>query len=363
MNRNIVFCISLTFCLSLQALTDGPWTFTVANGEATLTGYSGTGPEDFVLPSSVESDGVSYPVTAVGSSAFSGKNWIKSILVPASVTNIADNVFHSCSGITNAVILAQADVIDLGMFPTQSTNFQTLVISGNGNTRLVHSYNGYSQRPRHVRVSGVRELGSYCFYNYPNLEDIVFEDDVLEIIGDYAFNGCRFDEVPCFGEGSKVKLIRGNAFNGCQNLGSVVIPNSVTNIGSGAFYNCYSLSNVTIGANIDSISGEIFSGQTNWVSLAIVGNGNARVSGFREKTVQNVSLSGVRELASSSFESCKSLRTLELVDDGKLKSIVDWSFYNCTNLTAVVVPSSVTNINYHGRGVDRRRCLQQLQVP
>ena len=72
-----VVSIALGLCFRAEALTDGAWSFTVANGEATLTGYSGTGPEDFVLPSSVESDGVSYPVTAVGSSAFSGKNWIK----------------------------------------------------------------------------------------------------------------------------------------------------------------------------------------------------------------------------------------------------------------------------------------------
>ena len=70
MKKILLFCVSLTSCLALQALTDGPWSFTVANGEAALTGYSGMGPEDFVLPSSVESDGTNYTVTAVGSSAF-----------------------------------------------------------------------------------------------------------------------------------------------------------------------------------------------------------------------------------------------------------------------------------------------------
>ena len=83
MKNKVILCVSLALGLMLQAeaLTDGNWQFSVADGEATLTGYSGTGPEDFVLPSSVESGGVSYPVTAVGSSAFSGKGWIKSILV------------------------------------------------------------------------------------------------------------------------------------------------------------------------------------------------------------------------------------------------------------------------------------------
>ena len=111
--RTIAAVASLVICLTQQAsaFTDGPWSFTVANGEATLTGYSGTGPGDFVLPSSVESDGVSYPVTAVGSSAFSGKNWIKSVLVPAGVTSIGYSAFWSCDAMTNAKIGAGVEVI------------------------------------------------------------------------------------------------------------------------------------------------------------------------------------------------------------------------------------------------------------
>ena len=136
-----VVSIALGLCFRAEALTDGAWSFTVANGEATLTqGYSGTGPEDLVLPATVSSGGTNYTVTAVGESAFSSRNWIKSVLVPATITNLANNVFHSCSGITNAVILAQADVIDLGMFPSESADFDSLVISGKGSTRLVHSY-------------------------------------------------------------------------------------------------------------------------------------------------------------------------------------------------------------------------------
>lgn len=202
-------------CFALQAdVYDGNWRFVVKNGEATLTGYSGEGPADLVLPSTVSAEGTSYTVTAVGSSAFSSRNWIKSILIPATITNLANNVFHSCSGITNAVILAQADVIDLGMFPEQSVDFDTLVISGNGRTRLDRSYDGSLQRPRHVRISGVKSLGSYCFKNYPNLEDIVFEDDLLEEIGSYAFQDCAFSEIPCFGAASRVKVIKANAFYG-----------------------------------------------------------------------------------------------------------------------------------------------------
>ena len=368
MKRNVLFVLVLVVA-KLAVGDDFVFNFNYDETmrEATVTGLSGTVPESLILPSSVEKDDVTYSVTAIGNNAFSGKPDIKTfqipdtirkigsrafdschgigdILIPASVTNLADNVFHSCSGITNAVILAQADVIDLGMFPTQSENFQTLVISGNGNTRLAHSYSSYAQRPRHIRISGVRELGTDCFYNYPNLEDIVFEDDALEIIGNSAFYGCSFTEPPGLSASSHVTSIGSGAFNYCRNLGNVVIPNSVTNIGGNAFNNCDSLSNVTITANVDSISGGIFSGQTNWVSLVIVGNGNTRVSGFTGKAIQNVAVSGVSELAKSAFENCKNLRTVDLADDGCLGNIGEWAFGGNTNLYSVAVPNTVTNI-------------------
>ena len=89
---------AIAFCLSLQAgaLDYEKWSFTVSDGEATLTGYSGTGPEDLVLPSSVESDGTNYTVAAVGSSAFINKSWFKTLQMPDTIRGIGNSAFENC---------------------------------------------------------------------------------------------------------------------------------------------------------------------------------------------------------------------------------------------------------------------------
>ncbi len=74
-------------------------------------------------------------------------------------------------------------------------------------------------------------------------------------IGKKAFYRCGITYITL---PNSLKSIREEAFGDCENLVSIVIPNSVTSIGKSAFYNC-SLKSATIGAGVLSI-GESNSG-------------------------------------------------------------------------------------------------------
>lgn len=89
------------------------------------------------------------------------------------------------------------------------------------------------------------------------------------------------------------------AFYNCTSLTSVTIPNSVISFGDCAFYNCTSLTSVTIPNSVTSIGNQ-------------------------------------------AFEKCSSLTSITLPDS--LTSIGDRVFYNCTSLTSVEIPNSVTSI-------------------
>ena len=85
-------------------------------------------------------------------------------------------------------------------------------------------------------------------------------------IGDYAFDGCYnliSVTIP-----NSVKTIGSYAFRG-SSLASITIPNNVTTIGYGAFKNCSSLTSLTIPNGVTSISDYTFDGCSNLISVTI----------------------------------------------------------------------------------------------
>ena len=104
--------------------------------------------------------------------------------------------------------------------------------------------------PATVTINGteysVTSIGKKAFENCDNLQSVTIPNSVTTI-GIQAFDGCfslQSVTIP-----NSVTSIGYHAFSGCSSLQSVTIPNSVTTIGNSAFRNCSSLQSVTINGN------------------------------------------------------------------------------------------------------------------
>ena len=142
-----------------------------------------------------------------------------------------------------------------------------------------------------------------------------------KFFGDYSANVTSFDELKYF---VNLNSISTSAFNGCTNLSSVTMPDSVTTIGDNAFWYCSSLTCVIIPDSVTSIENNTFSYCTSLTSVTIPDS--------------------VTSIGSSAFRDCSSLTSVTIPDS--VTTIGNSAFYNCSSLTSVIIPDSVTSIGY-----------------
>ena len=121
-----------------------------------------------------------------------------------------------------------------------------------------------------------------------------------------------------------VTSIDNSAFYNCTGLTSVTIPSSVTSIGSYAFEDCTGLTSVTIPNSVTSIASSAFN-NTGWY--------NNQPDGILY--LDNCCLG---------YKGNKPTGTLSIKEGTRL--IGHYAFDDCTGLTSVTIPNSVTSIGF-----------------
>ena len=136
-----------------------------------------------------------------------------------------------------------------------------------------------------------------------------------------------------------------SAFYNCEALTSIKIPDSVTSIESYAFLDCYKLSDLSIGNKVKSIGYEAFQNCTSLTSITIPASvtniGDYAFFGCTALTSVTIPVS-VTSIGSSTFSGCTALTSITI--PASVTSIGNSAFYGCTALTNVTIPASVTSI-------------------
>ena len=181
-------------------------------------------------------------------------------------------------------------------------------------------------------------------------------DGSATIIGYNGFCSGELD-IPSQIGGYRVTSIGDYAFEWCDGLTSVVIPDSVTSIGDYAFSECTGLTSVVIPDSVTSIGDAAFSGCRSLESITVDknngvyhSNGNCLIETASKTLIAGCKNSvipddgSVTSIGDYAFSECTGLTSV--VIPGSVTSIGDYAFYCCSSLTSVVIPSSVTSIGY-----------------
>ena len=127
-----------------------------------------------------------------------------------------------------------------------------------------------------------------------------------------------------------VTSINTNAFNGSSDMTTVSIPNSVSSIGVGAFYNCSSLSSI----NFD-LSNKYFKFD-NGILYNV--NQSQIICCLTNKSNKIDILNTVTSIGTGAFYGCFRITSVSIPNSVTL--INSQAFYNCTGLTTVVIGDS-----------------------
>ena len=367
-------------------------------GDAAYVGSSPDATGAITILDKITVSGKQYPVTKVGSSAFSNSS-LTSVTIPNSVLRIELYAFYNCQELKTVTIGSGVTYIGFDAFfcsiyvddvymyadpealewnegscddfrPDANTvchvadaapwkaKFSGIVNLRFRDPHTVPFSSSYNEATRTLTISGTEDMLDYSdlsdrpWYEYADkIEKVVIQEGVTSI-----------------GQ---------NAFCGCRSLTSVSIPSSVYSIKYGAFESCYSITSINIPATVSSFSPEAFNYCDKLMAINIAsghpeyktidGNvytktggtlirfapgkstfdiksdveyiGEAAVACCNNLTSVTIP-SNVKEILSNAFEGCN-LKKVNMSEG--LRKINGGAFAYCHELTEVTIPNSVVS--------------------
>ena len=267
-------------------------------------------------------------VTSIGDYAFDGCCSLRCVVISDGVTRIGNYAFWGCKSLKSLVIPDSVTHIGNGAFNACSS-LKSLVIPASVGNIIGNPFSGWNGE--------LKCLSPYFIYD----NKVLFDKDKSKIIAFRDRNTTSYvipDSVSC---------IEFGAFWNCHSLKRLVLPDSVSSIGDWAFWNCRSLTDIVIPDSVNSIGDRVFSGCCSLKSLVIPDS----VSSIGESAFEDcTSLSslvipeGVTSIGHCAFRGCYSLSNI-VIPNG-VTSIRGCAFDGCKSLNSVVIPDSVTSIGY-----------------
>ena len=282
-------------------------------------------------------------VTTIGRWAFCRCKNLTTVTIPNSVVSVFDYAFDNCSNLKSMVFPNSITYVGSSIFdecPWVENQPDGLIYIG----KIAYKYKGTMPHNSKIEIKeGTLEIYESAFSECSGLTSLLLPES-LTSIGNCAFYGCSI-------------------------LSSLIIPTNVKHIGISAFYDCKSLSNISIPDNVTSIGqtafyntpwynnqpeGLIYIGKVAYQYKGIAGNTNVVIKdgtvsitphAFYGSGVKSVNLpNSMKSVSQYAFTGCNNLSSINIPTS--VTAIDICAFSGCSSLSSITIPNSVTSLGY-----------------
>ncbi len=298
--------------------------------------------KDCVNLSSLEFEAGSQ-LNSIGDNAFSGSGLYGRVIIPSNVSAVGENAFNGCNGLTNLMI-SESFAENNPPINLSGQNAAVLVYSNDGSAvlgiRVPAGKTGVEVDIPSEVLDGVSVNTVKGDYN-TNTETVsrVIIPDTVNTIGESAFKG--FGSA---GGGLEINIpdsvtsIGSEAFSGSA-VQNITLPSGVTVINYRVFYDCQQLESVTVSPSLTEIGNEAFASCNKLLSL--------KTADITDKTGIYLGNTSIRIVGDTAFAGCSAIKEASFMDTvgylSTLETIGKFVFNGCEALTKVVLPDSLKN--------------------
>ncbi|MBQ3483291.1 MAG: leucine-rich repeat domain-containing protein [Clostridia bacterium] len=319
------------------------------------------------------------PVEEIGDAAFRTCTELVDVDLPKTVKRIGSRAFWDCVSLKTFTVKEGSELTEIGYgaFSGCAGLLQFNLYEDSKITAIGKSaFAGCAKITGILLPKGITAIEPYTFKNCTELLRITVPASVTSI-GEYAFEKCVKLTKLSFASDSKLVSVGMSAFDYCEGLQEVKLPDTVERIGASAFRHCTSLRAFTLPAATAEIGSYAFS-LTDLVSLDVAqGNTKYMATGncVIEKATKTLVLGcrkseipaggAVKAIGLAAFAECKGLNSLRIPEG--VEKICSYAFYNCGSLMSLDFAASIKTVEagafllsdelrqvfYHGSDADR----------